>query len=781
MFRKIVTSTVWILMLVLGFAIGRISDTGEKEATKQEVWNTNKRTSTEPEVVVSVDTIAVVNLDEGVIQDGQHIYYSHALVEFPSDKFVYAGLEEARTGTVSDIYAAYIVIPASFSEDIQSLNTVMSKSQITYETNSLLEEDTRGETLSSIHTFVQSMADNVSYLYVSSIIGEFHEAQDNAVQVMENDREDTAVILAIRPFDLQSYVEYPNLMQADMSSEVLDIQNYITQNGELIAQIQSQYEAGATGSEADKTLLIDAGSSVGTSLQATNIQLQNLDLTKSGTGDPVYDSGLANVSSAASGYNEALDRYNEALATYNSTLEKNRVHIQDAVDRAEDNLTSLEQYWNEITDGIEDYNKMISGIEAYNVTEIPEAAGALADRISSGSYTITPSSIYRADPIAGTVELPGVGTYQLLSVVTDDVTGEETVELNDVELQNFLDAYTEKLITDNMIDYTYISADGNRNSINDLNSLRDTINDSIPKCDPANFSQVPDANENNIGEDITMNQTEIAALFSESKELLGFNTAADGDYPIGQMDKKNLPDPIKTDNLLEAVTTDVVTPLLNRTEEVKETFNTQYTATSNRLATYQDSLSVYDAASYINQASIQQSYAGMQENGVDMQTGIQAHDTSQSETMIKTYATYSENQTILMQHIEEVQKASDEAVASGLSQAQQVKEKSSSSNQTLMKTFVEKLPYTRLGTGENVAANKFIVNPLRVSEQVSTETIESDESPVEQSSVGVTGGSDSESSPPRYQMILPIAAAAILIILTVVIFAVQVVRKKRER
>lgn len=57
---------------------------------------------------------------------------------------------------------AYIVIPAGFSADIESLNTVMSKSNLTYEFNKQLAQEKKITILKQVDSFIQSMADDIA-------------------------------------------------------------------------------------------------------------------------------------------------------------------------------------------------------------------------------------------------------------------------------------------------------------------------------------------------------------------------------------------------------------------------------------------------------------------------------------------------------------------------------------------------------------------------------------------------------------------------------------------
>lgn len=79
--------------------------------------------NSDKENVSSSDRIAVVNLDEGVNLNGKNVKYFEKLVEFPSEKFDYSSLDDARVGIENGKYGAYVVIPSTFSESVESINT----------------------------------------------------------------------------------------------------------------------------------------------------------------------------------------------------------------------------------------------------------------------------------------------------------------------------------------------------------------------------------------------------------------------------------------------------------------------------------------------------------------------------------------------------------------------------------------------------------------------------------------------------------------------------------
>ncbi len=69
-----------------------------------------------------VTDIAVVNLDEGVFEENKKSFYFSEVMNLEEDFFVSENLEAARAGINNGSYAAYILIPAEFSQNAVSIN-----------------------------------------------------------------------------------------------------------------------------------------------------------------------------------------------------------------------------------------------------------------------------------------------------------------------------------------------------------------------------------------------------------------------------------------------------------------------------------------------------------------------------------------------------------------------------------------------------------------------------------------------------------------------------------
>ena len=110
------TSIIFILIAMLviaaaGFLLGRFLGAGAAEKK-------TKLTAHQTESTI----VAVVNLDEGTASGDTNVNYAESLSEFPDPDFEYSSLEEARSGFESGQYGAYIIIPATFSKSVESIN-----------------------------------------------------------------------------------------------------------------------------------------------------------------------------------------------------------------------------------------------------------------------------------------------------------------------------------------------------------------------------------------------------------------------------------------------------------------------------------------------------------------------------------------------------------------------------------------------------------------------------------------------------------------------------------
>ena len=154
------------------------------------------------------ENIAIVNLDENIEYLGESRNFGAELMTGMDSRFQLTGLSDARNGLETGRFAAYIVIPAEFSAHVASINTAMpSESTFNFVISPYLEEDTRLLAFSNVMAFQDSYREQLSTLYIASILTTFHRGQDQVQFVLENDEIDLEYLLGFDPAGLITAVD----------------------------------------------------------------------------------------------------------------------------------------------------------------------------------------------------------------------------------------------------------------------------------------------------------------------------------------------------------------------------------------------------------------------------------------------------------------------------------------------------------------------------------------------------------------------------------------------
>ena len=233
--------------------------------------------------------IAVVNLDEGVPGDGKQINYAETLSRFPSMDFEYSSLEAARTGLETGRFGAYIIIPAAFSLNVESINTTPQVSQLEYAVNRSYSGNMQYELLCNIWTYVDSLNYHLTYMYVDSILRELHDAQDGAKRVMENDLKDVETLERIQSHDLVTLAEIPKIPIEETMPEALDISEYMEQSSALVEHVNAEYEQCVQDIRTKIESVSDGGTALSEHLTSLAGTTAELDLTVDENGESIVE------------------------------------------------------------------------------------------------------------------------------------------------------------------------------------------------------------------------------------------------------------------------------------------------------------------------------------------------------------------------------------------------------------------------------------------------------------------------------------------------------------
>lgn len=255
----------------------------------------------------TITMIAVVNADVGTEREEENVFYASELMYFPDTNFETASLTEAREGIESDRYAAYVVIPGSFSTSVESVNEKPLKSQITYSLNENLRQDVQMKVVNDIHNFILNLSTNVSYMYVDAILKEMHAVQDDSNAIMKNDVKDLEAIEEVESADLMEEVEYEPLEMVETEIEYMDLSDDYQEVDDAADGVYTTYTTNISDAQNEFLKVKEEGSSVGEQALATAEVFSGINILTDGEENLVYADGMEHLGTLAGEFEELVN------------------------------------------------------------------------------------------------------------------------------------------------------------------------------------------------------------------------------------------------------------------------------------------------------------------------------------------------------------------------------------------------------------------------------------------------------------------------------------------
>lgn len=640
--------------LFLGYKLADDSSVEKKFTTKEQT---------------DVRTIAVVNLDEGIVLDEKTINYANELIDFTDENLVNTSLEDARNGVEEGIYAAYVIIPATFSQNVNSINETPVESEIQYTLHDNLTSQAGLTTMSNIYMLIKNLNNNVSYMYVDSILNEFHLAQDNAEEIMANGQVVNKAVNDIEADDISANVDLPSDESMEFSPENVDFSGYLKKNSEVISEINQEYSDGYAKSEKEKENLASSANSLGDTISSTNSKLKSIDIEHDDEGNYVYDAELESLSDSLNDYNDELSN---SVQSIGDTLEKT--------------VTSISEYETQLNEINKCY---LATIEKYN-SDTAEKIGLLYKELSAGKYVlnIEKSNLsFYGDTDEGEKIIVSYPNGEDIEYILVGKDGNINLDL--------LYGLLSDLITNKGVVYTTQT----NISITDSEGIQAKIEENILPFDENEVYKKND--ENGFEKQSSSISSMIAAINTNFEEL---KTDLNG------FEESELSG-INTETIVENVKGDVVNKLSENAKNITSAIIKEYDKEEESLVNFSNNLLEYNPFAYINQKAIQEKYSELNASTSSLETAIQNKNSSDMEVMNTIYTKYNENLTSLRESIYSAVDSSNQSVESGLKNAQNTLAAKNSRNEELLEAFVKKLPYTRNGSLGNYKIYKFIVEP----------------------------------------------------------------------
>lgn len=272
--------------------------------------------------------VAVVNLDEGAIVDGEMVYYSTAFLNSLSSNFVPVAAGTAREGLESGTYGAVITIPADLSIKVRSINSQNpAKIALQYEINNKLPEEKYIAVYEAVYNVQAALNNSFSYVYMASILNQVHRGQDNAKLVFENDRQSLAESNRIKQTNFMKGLKATPYPQIDSQLDSIDFSGLNNQllgyGATLDVSYQQLYAAALAQYGAEEQAIADSAlnitdeaaawaGDVKAVAEAVQRDMDKLD---------AYKNDLDAYKNDLDGYKNDLDAYKNDLDGYKNDLD----------------------------------------------------------------------------------------------------------------------------------------------------------------------------------------------------------------------------------------------------------------------------------------------------------------------------------------------------------------------------------------------------------------------------------------------------------------------------
>lgn len=716
--RRKIISVVAILILCIGLIAGSLvigykfgkNVSGEKKDTKQEQ--------------IDVRTIAIVNLDEGIVQDKEIINYANKLIDYSDENLISTSLEDARNGVESGKYAAYVIIPATFSENINSINGKPVESEIQYKLYNNLTSDAGLSTISNIFLLMDDLNNNVSYMYVDSILNEFHIAQDSVEEVLNNDKAISEAVSEVNPEDISTRVQLPSTEREDYTPSSVDYASYLKRNSELISDINNEYSNGYSKSVKEKEELTTAADNLGDSISATNSKLKDIDVETDEEGNYIYDTELKELTASLNNYNNSL----------NTSMEQITTNMQDICSGLSTYESQLDNLSGHYSDTLEKYNN-----------DIMNNLDILSTSLSEGSYVLKLNN----ENIKSYRETEDQSVIKNVRIIYSD-NDSQIYELIDDEGNintNSLNDVIKDIVNKGCVVYTT----GSGVEIKDTSSLLEELKEKVPAINADDtYSKDESGNYEKLEDSIASEITSIKSGLND------FSTT------VETMKSSEIAG-IDSDSIVEGVKESVVDKLSENAKNITSTIADEYESEAAALSTFNNNLTNYDPYAYIDQKAIQKKSSDLSDNTSELETAVGNKDSSDMEALGNAFVKYLDNIEMLKESITSAVELSNNAVEQGLKDAQSTLVVNNSRNTDLLGGFSQKLSYTRNGSIGNYQAYNFIVNPCEIvnigegeSRIVKEETV----------------AKDKKDSTIQVPLIYVIGILGLLVVCNIVIFAV---------
>lgn len=642
--------------------------------------------------------IALINLDEGVEIEGKKLYYAQKLLSTQGENLKFTSLNDAKIGLENGTYAAYILIPSTFSASIESINEKPVKVELEYELSDKLALESKAGIVKDIEDFKLKLSNDISYMYVSAVMDEFHNAQDNSKLVLDNDKKELESMSLIKVRDVISHIDFPEIEFVEFARNRLEIEPIVSSNLELIdAMKNSLLEKIQLGKDDYESVSKDKGLLDEGSKDFLNI-LGGLDIESDDNGEPVYQSGIDKLATQVNNYNaQLIDNRAWIVSELASNSNATRSSSQEYVDNS---LSNIKNSWqNNIDTALREANQNIERL----VTQALENLLAIQERIYDELDLYVRDEFQAAHEYYKQEAKREVESYKenLINELIEEgyIDDDETDPIYaiiasssnaDIRIATYSNAESFSL-RNAQVDFI------DRNNFNSpmLNASADFQDTDLERRD--SLFDIPD----------------ISYLLGEANIVLPENQGA---WYAGFIEGLERMYTISTVDIEKTVKDDVVGAIKSKTSAKYADLKDVISKLNKSFDDYQNSLYQFDPFARIDVRILEQSAKSINSNVRDIAGKSAEYASEQSEEVAKVREKESERTKALRENMDTANKSTEDLVGKTLDGLKDARQSNTDANKTLLEDFNNKLSYTKVGSIANKEVFEFISAPVQSSE-----------------------------------------------------------------
>lgn len=672
-----------VALLVLSSIVGMYIERNQQEAREMQKEH--------------VSTVAVVNMDDGIAIGETRTNYASQLMSFPGDNFTVTGLTDAKSGIENGTYAAYVVIPETFSASVTSIENEPRKVTLGYQYNTKLDEESELQAVKDVSAFVNLLNSNIAYMYMDAILAEFHNVQDDSSIILSNDNKELELLANVNALQLIAVAEPVEEVFVENDIQPVELTTYTTRNTVLLESMLLSYAEATQKGKEDYASIQETNGEVDTATENFFLTYQAVVEDSASEQAKLLETGRNNLSDAVGSYNQDVnvkgkdveqivgEVVNEQVSW--NQIEANR-QLEEALQKADqDNdgaLNNLQQEWENTYENIK---TEAEGNLQYQLGNTDDSTEKPLEKIVVNAYT--------------------KGFNEALNIINSEIDswdGEDDITVEDI--QNIIGKYENIDFEQNVEGVEECQQQINdlkiqlKEYLNNIHIDWDNLNISLPTIDEIKNENKEAGNAN---QDI--DNTEIPQIFLTKIR----------DEQITDSTNRIL-DLFKMESASEQIDQVIQTYFVDALSEESKNQMSRLTDAEKQLSRsmdhYENSLVTYDPLQYIEKANLDTYLNDIEINTGEMVDSVEENNSDYMLYATEMYTNTTEHTTLLRSSLEEANKQTTANIENCVSGLLLSREEINDQNVSMLKGFTDSLRYTRVASQGNAEVYDFIVNPV---------------------------------------------------------------------